>query len=126
MKIITICGSLKFKNEMMSIAEEMALKGNCILTPVYPFKENFERTDKQMELFDKTQYYPIKRLIARNLVECEKIDLIRKNFPKLVSILDDIDLTDLIEEISYIDEEGFIKECIKNEEALLPHFFVNS
>lgn len=49
MKIITLCGSLKFKNEMMIIAEKMALKGNCILTPVYPVLENYERTNKQLE-----------------------------------------------------------------------------
>ena len=36
MKIITLCGSLKFKKEMMEIAEKMALLGNCILTPIYP------------------------------------------------------------------------------------------
>ena len=36
MKIITLCGSLKFQKEMMTIAEKMALKGYCILTPVYP------------------------------------------------------------------------------------------
>ena len=35
MKIITLCGSLKFQKEMMMVAEVMALKGNCILTPVY-------------------------------------------------------------------------------------------
>ncbi len=36
MKIITVCGSLKFKEEMMKIAEEMELEGNCVLTPIYP------------------------------------------------------------------------------------------
>ena len=36
MKIITICGSLKFKDEMIDIAEKMELKGNCILCPIYP------------------------------------------------------------------------------------------
>ena len=34
MKIITICGSLKFKNEMMKMAEKLALDGNCVITPV--------------------------------------------------------------------------------------------
>ena len=47
-KIITLCGSLRYKNEMMVIAEKMALKGNCILTPVYPVLENYERTDEQL------------------------------------------------------------------------------
>jgi hypothetical protein len=29
MKIITLCGSLRYKKEMMSIAEKMALEGVC-------------------------------------------------------------------------------------------------
>ena len=48
MKIITLCGSLKFKKEMMIIAEKMALEGNCIITPVYPVLENYERTEEQL------------------------------------------------------------------------------
>ena len=48
MKIITLCGSLKFKHEMMIVAEKMALGGNCILTPVYPVLENYEKTDEQL------------------------------------------------------------------------------
>lgn len=36
MKIITICGSLRFKQEMIEIAEKMELKGNCVLAPIYP------------------------------------------------------------------------------------------
>ena len=47
-KIITLCGSLKFQKEMMSVAEKMALEGNCILTPVYPVIENCERTEEQL------------------------------------------------------------------------------
>lgn len=48
MKIITLCGSLKFKNEMMAVAERMALDGYCVLTPVYPVSENIERTEEQL------------------------------------------------------------------------------
>ena len=48
MKIITLCGSLKFQKEMMEIAEKVALEGNCILTPVYPALDNIERTEKQL------------------------------------------------------------------------------
>ena len=33
---------------MMIVAEKMALEGNCILTPVYPVLENYERTDEQL------------------------------------------------------------------------------
>lgn len=48
MKIITLCGSLRYKKEMMIIAEKMALEGNCILTPVYPVLEDYDRTDEQL------------------------------------------------------------------------------
>ena len=40
MKIITICGSLKFQTEMMIESQRLALKGNCILTPIYPVLDN--------------------------------------------------------------------------------------
>lgn len=56
MKIITLCGSLKFQKEMMIIAEKMALEGNCILTPVYPIIENCERTDEQLKKLKKTHF----------------------------------------------------------------------
>lgn len=48
MKIITLCGSLKFQKEMMEIAEKVALEGNCILTPVYPVLDNIKRTEEQL------------------------------------------------------------------------------
>ena len=35
MKIITVCGSLKFYREMMEITEKMELQGNCMLVPIY-------------------------------------------------------------------------------------------
>ena len=48
MKIVTLCGSLKFKNEMMTVAEKMALEGYCILTPVYPVSDKMKRTKEQL------------------------------------------------------------------------------
>ena len=56
MKIITLCGSLKFQKEMMIIAKKMALEGNCILTPVYPIIENCERTDEQLKKLKKEHF----------------------------------------------------------------------
>ena len=50
MKIITICGSMKFQKEIMEIAEKLALEGNCVLTPIYPAIENIELTDEQIEI----------------------------------------------------------------------------
>ncbi|HCJ32494.1 MAG TPA: hypothetical protein DHV70_06380 [Firmicutes bacterium] len=62
MKVITICGSLKFQNEMMSVSEKLSLEGNCVFMPVYPVikrKRNKEELDnlkkihfKKVELSD--------------------------------------------------------------------------
>lgn len=41
MKVITVCGSLRFTKEIMEITEKMDLQGNCMLSIVYP-----TRTDK--------------------------------------------------------------------------------
>ena len=56
MKIITLCGSLKFQKEMMSMAEKMASEGNCIFTPVYPVIENYERTDEQLRMLKEAHF----------------------------------------------------------------------
>ena len=58
MKIITICGSLKYQNEMMDVAEKLALKGNCVLTPVYPVSNN-ERTENQLKLLKEEHFKKI-------------------------------------------------------------------
>ena len=42
MKIITLCGCLRFQEEMMIVAEKLALEGNWILNPTYPVIENIE------------------------------------------------------------------------------------
>lgn len=56
MKIITLCGSLRFQKEMMEVAEKMVLKGNCILTPVYPVLENSKRTEEQMQKLKEAHF----------------------------------------------------------------------
>ena len=48
MKIVTLCGSLKFQKEMMTVAEKMAFEGYCVLTTVYQVWENMERTKEQL------------------------------------------------------------------------------
>lgn len=47
MKIITVCGSYKFKKEMNEITEKMALQGNCMLTPIELTKQNKEAYTKE-------------------------------------------------------------------------------
>lgn len=56
MKIITLCGSLKFQKEMMIVAEKMALEGNCILTPVYPIIENLKISEEQLRKLKETHF----------------------------------------------------------------------
>lgn len=56
MKVITICGSLKFQKEMMGVAQKMALEGNCILTPTYPVIENIEITEEQIAMLKEAHF----------------------------------------------------------------------
>ena len=56
MKVVTICGSLEFQREMMIVAEKLVLKGNCVLTPVYPISENFEKTEEQLEKLKEAHF----------------------------------------------------------------------
>lgn len=52
MKIITICGSLKFKDEIMKIAEQMTLSGNCVLNMIYPTNPNINAyTEEEKDMF---------------------------------------------------------------------------
>lgn len=50
MKIITVCGSLKFKSEILAVSEKMALQGNCMLTMVFPSDDGMVYTDEEKEL----------------------------------------------------------------------------
>ena len=61
MKVITICGSLRFKKEMMEISEKMELQGNCMLTPIYPTKDDKDAyTDEEVIMLDKMHKEKIK------------------------------------------------------------------
>ena len=45
MKIITICGSLKYKDEMCNIAERYALQGNVVLLPNFPIRDDYSKKE---------------------------------------------------------------------------------
>lgn len=61
MKIITICGSLRFKDEMIEIAEKMELQGNCMLCPIYPTNPNKDAyTKNEVLMLDKMHKEKIK------------------------------------------------------------------
>lgn len=59
MKIITLCGSLKFQKEMTEVAEDMALEGYCVLTPVYPTSNNIKRTEEEMTKLKESHFKKI-------------------------------------------------------------------
>ena len=48
MKIITICGSLKFEGEIKYYAEKLALEGNCVLSIIYPTKEKDKYSQEEI------------------------------------------------------------------------------
>lgn len=62
MKIITVCGSLKFYKEMMDITEKMELLGNCMLVPIYnPSKSSKDDfTEEEALMLDKMHKERIK------------------------------------------------------------------
>lgn len=48
MKIITVCGSLRYWDEIIRITEKMALQGNCMLSMVYPTEHAYTREEKEL------------------------------------------------------------------------------
>ena len=61
MKIITVCGSLKFMKEMMIITEKLELEGNCMLSPIYPTKPDKDAyTEEEALMLDKMHKEKIK------------------------------------------------------------------
>lgn len=61
MKIITVCGSLRFMKEIMEISERMELQGNCMLSPIYPTKPNKDDyTDEEIIMLAKMHKEKIK------------------------------------------------------------------
>lgn len=61
MKIITVCGSLRFMKEIMEITEKMDLQGNCMLSIIYPAKSNKEDyTEEEIIMLDKMHKERIK------------------------------------------------------------------
>jgi hypothetical protein len=54
MKIITVCGSNKFRKEMTEITEKMTFNGNCMLTPIELMKSTKDAyTKDEMMMLDK-------------------------------------------------------------------------
>ncbi|MCL1785905.1 MAG: hypothetical protein FWG39_02015 [Alphaproteobacteria bacterium] len=53
MKIITMCGSLRFESEIRYWSERLELEGNCVLSIIYPTADDKDAyTPEQHELLD--------------------------------------------------------------------------
>jgi hypothetical protein len=62
MKIVTICGSLKFKDDIIYWSEKLELEGNCVLGIIYPTRA------------DKDAYAPAEHAML-DAAHKKKIDL---------------------------------------------------
>ncbi len=53
MKVITMCGSLKFESEFKHWSEKLELDGNCVLSIIYPtIPDKDAYTPEQHEILD--------------------------------------------------------------------------
>lgn len=53
-KVITMCGSLKFKEEFILQAERLELEGNCVLNVIFPSSEDKDSyTSEQIALLGR-------------------------------------------------------------------------
>lgn len=59
MKVVTICGSMRFSKEMIKIATELETdKGYCVLQPVYSF-DGKVLSDSELQKVAKAHYKKI-------------------------------------------------------------------
>lgn len=56
MKVITICGSLKFIEEMKSYAESLELEGNCVLSLIYPTRALTAYSQEEIKAFQAAHF----------------------------------------------------------------------
>ena len=47
--IITVCGSLKFKQEMITVAEKMTFLGYCVIMPIFQTSKSPNYTEEQIQ-----------------------------------------------------------------------------
>ena len=57
--IITICGSLKYKPEMITIAQKMTFLGHCVITPIFPNSDKEKYTLEQIQKLKHTHLQKI-------------------------------------------------------------------
>ncbi len=72
MKIITLCGSTKFKNEFKKVEAILALEGNVVLSlNFFEQSENIQLTEEQFSVLEKVH--------QRKLEMCDEVFVIDVN-----------------------------------------------
>ncbi|MCL2560172.1 MAG: hypothetical protein FWE07_06755 [Turicibacter sp.] len=70
-KVITICGSLRFQEQMIMEADRLELEGNCVLSVVYPSKAKELYTTDEIEQLQKMHF---KRIDMSDAIYVVNID----------------------------------------------------
>jgi hypothetical protein len=52
MKVITMCGSLRFEEIIKTYAEKLELEGNCVLSVISPTKDKVSYTNEEIHNFE--------------------------------------------------------------------------
>ena len=61
MKIIAICGSMRYVKEMLEVAEKIELQGNVVLLPLYnPWKKKRNYTKDEYNILEEVHKERIK------------------------------------------------------------------
>jgi hypothetical protein len=59
MKVITMCGSLRFEDIIKYYTQKLELAGNCVLSVVYPTKEKSSYTNEELYTLEICHYKKI-------------------------------------------------------------------
>lgn len=65
-KVVTMCGSLKFAKQIMEKAEELELNGNCVLSVIYPTREN-------KDVYTKDELQMLSKMHNKKIELCDAI-----------------------------------------------------
>jgi ribosomal protein S18 acetylase RimI-like enzyme len=108
MKIITICGSLKFIEEMKYYAEKLELEGNCVLTVIYPTKDKEKYTPEEIHFLQMAHY--------KKIDISDKIFVVNKNGYIGEAVKAEIEYANLKhKEIIYMENNNIGKEITEIE-----------
>ena len=56
MKVITVCGSLRFEDVIKNYTEKLELEGNCVLSIIYPTKDKENYTYEEIHTLEIGHY----------------------------------------------------------------------